>query len=373
MSGFILHPRLVEDCHILGRLGTSHLLLHRNAAVPWFILVPRTGLAELFELDAAARRALMEETDILAGFVKRHFDVAKINVAAIGNLVPQLHVHVVGRSPGDPCWPRPVWGHLDTVASWPPERLAEIAAALAERTPFRSGAGTSVVAAAGVDGCRGGWFAVLDDDGLRWRVLPSFAEVLAWLPAQCAVAVDIPIGLPETGSRACDVEVRRQLGARGSTVFPAPIRPVLDAADYRDACERCHRVDGRRMSRQAWNLVPKIREVDEELRQRPDLAGRIAEVHPELSLAELAGGVPMSRPKRDSQGRAERLGLLAEVFGSAPAEALAWRRGRACAPDDVLDAFAALWSARRLRSGQALGIPDPPETDARGLPMCIRA
>ena len=140
MSGFILHPRLVEDCHILGRLGTSHLLLHRNASVPWFILVPETAVCELFELEAPARRALTEETDILADFVKDHFGCAKINVAAIGNLVAQLHVHVVGRSPGDSCWPRPVWGHLDTVASWPPERLADIAAALRGRTPFRQDA-----------------------------------------------------------------------------------------------------------------------------------------------------------------------------------------------------------------------------------------
>ena len=137
MSGFSIHPRLVEDCHILGRLGTSHLLLHRNAAVPWFILVPETVAGELYDLEAPARRALMEEADVLARFVKAHFGVAKINVAAIGNLVPQLHVHVVGRSPGDPCWPRPVWGHLDTVAAWTPEQLAGVAAALGHHTPFR--------------------------------------------------------------------------------------------------------------------------------------------------------------------------------------------------------------------------------------------
>ena len=137
MSSFAIHPRLVEDCHILGRLGTSRLLLHRNAAVPWFILVPETQAGELFELEAPARRALMEEADVLAGFVKAYFGASKINVAAIGNVVPQLHVHVVGRSPGDPCWPRPVWGHLDTVAPWAPEQLADVAAALGGRTPFR--------------------------------------------------------------------------------------------------------------------------------------------------------------------------------------------------------------------------------------------
>jgi diadenosine tetraphosphate (Ap4A) HIT family hydrolase len=135
-TGFRVHPRLIEDCHVLGRLGTSHLLLHRNAAVPWFILVPETDAAELCELGSAARQAIAGETDELARFVKAFFGAVKINVAAIGNIVPQLHVHVVGRSPGDPCWPRPVWGHLDTVASWGPERLGEVVAALRTRTGF---------------------------------------------------------------------------------------------------------------------------------------------------------------------------------------------------------------------------------------------
>jgi diadenosine tetraphosphate (Ap4A) HIT family hydrolase len=136
MSGFSIHPRLVEDCHVLGRLGSSHVLLHRNASVPWFILVPETDVAEPFDLRAEARRALWDEADELARFVRTFFGVVRINVAAIGNVVPQLHVHVVGRSPGDPCWPRPVWGHLQTVAEWGPQRLSEVVAGLRQATRF---------------------------------------------------------------------------------------------------------------------------------------------------------------------------------------------------------------------------------------------
>jgi len=230
-----------------------------------------------------------------------------------------------------------------------------------------------VVAAAGVDACRGGWVVVVDDGTVRWRGLPDLADVLAWLPARALVGIDIPIGLPWTGRRSCDVLARQRLGPRRSSVFPAPIRPVLDAADYREACERRYRAEGRRMSVQAWNLVPKIREVDAALRERSGLAARLREVHPELSLAQMAGGRPMARPKRNPEGRAERLALLEAAFGAAPAEALVWRRGHACAPDDVLDAFAALWSAQRIRAGRAIRLPDPPEADPLGLPMCISA
>jgi predicted RNase H-like nuclease len=230
-----------------------------------------------------------------------------------------------------------------------------------------------VVAAAGVDGCRGGWFVVLEDRTVRWRILPSLSEVMEWLPPRAVVGIDMPIGLPPKGGRACDLLARLRLGPRRSAVFPAPVRPVLDAADYRDACRRRYRLEGRRMSLQAWNLVPKIRELDGALAAQPGLAARLREVHPELSFAELAGGRPMARPKRDPQGRAERQALLEAAFGAAPSEALAWRRGRACKPDDVLDAFAALWSARRIRSGRAIRLPDPPDLDPLGLPMCIMA
>ena len=136
MTGFRIHPQLVADCHVLGRLGSSHVLLHRNASVPWFILVPEVAGPDLCDLDPAARQAVEEEAACIGRFVKAYFGVPRINVAAIGNVVPQLHVHVVGRAPGDPCWPRPVWGHLDTVESWGAARLGAVVASLTSRTPL---------------------------------------------------------------------------------------------------------------------------------------------------------------------------------------------------------------------------------------------
>jgi len=108
---FRLDPRLDADCHTLGRLDCSLLLLMDNVLAPWFILVPEVGgVVEFHELDADVQQRLLGEINLLSRFVKDHFTVDKINVAAIGNMVRQLHVHVVGRSEGDWCWPGVVWG-----------------------------------------------------------------------------------------------------------------------------------------------------------------------------------------------------------------------------------------------------------------------
>jgi diadenosine tetraphosphate (Ap4A) HIT family hydrolase len=128
-----VHPRLLEDCHVLGQLELCRVLLHRNASVPWFILVPdvAAGLTELHELDAGTRQRLDAELDLVARFAKQRFDAAKLNVAAIGNIVPQLHVHVVGRRPDDPCWPGVVWGRLPAGPAWPEATLVALADELA--------------------------------------------------------------------------------------------------------------------------------------------------------------------------------------------------------------------------------------------------
>lgn len=127
-----LHPQLAADCHVLGGSRGCLLLLHRNAAIPWFVLVPPSEVLELHELPPSLRADLDAAADRLARFVKRHFACDKINVAAIGNVVPQLHLHVVGRRRNDACWPRPVWGHLELMAEYTPETLAQLVRSLRE-------------------------------------------------------------------------------------------------------------------------------------------------------------------------------------------------------------------------------------------------
>jgi diadenosine tetraphosphate (Ap4A) HIT family hydrolase len=129
-SAWPLHPQLAADCHVLGHCAGGALLLQRNAAVPWFLLVPPTSATELHELPPPLRARLDAAADRLARFVKHHFRCDKINIAAIGNVVPQLHLHVIGRRRDDPCWPRPVWGHLDAGGAYPPASLASLERAL---------------------------------------------------------------------------------------------------------------------------------------------------------------------------------------------------------------------------------------------------
>ena len=110
MNDFRLDPQLERDCFVLGDLGTSLLLLLDNALVPWFIVVPRVAVTEVYELAREAQLLLLDQVNALSRLLKEELGVDKINVAAIGNVVRQLHVHVVGRREGDFRWPGVVWG-----------------------------------------------------------------------------------------------------------------------------------------------------------------------------------------------------------------------------------------------------------------------
>jgi diadenosine tetraphosphate (Ap4A) HIT family hydrolase len=132
MSNFAIHPQLLTDCHLLGRIRSAHLLLHRNASLPWFILVPETDCQDLLDLPESTREALLTDAKHVADFIKTHFELKKINVAALGNVVPQLHLHVIGRDPADPCWPNPVWGNLTTEEDWPANAVDDFSAALCQ-------------------------------------------------------------------------------------------------------------------------------------------------------------------------------------------------------------------------------------------------
>ena len=107
---FSLDTRLQSDCFVLGKLGLSHLLLMNNALFSWFILVPETQVFEICDLEEHVQHVLLDEVNRLSGFIRQHFAVDKLNVAAIGNVVRQLHVHVIGRRQDDICWPGVVWG-----------------------------------------------------------------------------------------------------------------------------------------------------------------------------------------------------------------------------------------------------------------------
>jgi predicted RNase H-like nuclease len=245
--------------------------------------------------------------------------------------------------------------------------------------------GTDPLWLAGVDGCAGGWLvALLRADGgavLPPRVVPRFADALSLPETPAIVAVDIPIGLPErvgAGGRAAENAVRPLLGARQSSVFSVPSRAAIYAADYREACRVAAASSDppRKVSKQLFNIGPKIREVDEALRAAPDRAGCVFEVHPELAFWRLNGGQPLSEPKKvksrpHQPGLALRRKLL--IAAGLPTGTVNTAPPKGAGADDLLDALACAAIAQRIRAGLARPFPDPPPRDGFGLPMAIWA
>lgn len=221
---------------------------------------------------------------------------------------------------------------------------------------------------AGVDGCKGGWLAARRSDTgeVSVEVLTSIGPLVDELRAGAltALAVDMPIGLPHTGPRQCDIEARRRLGPRRASVFPTPVRAVLGATTYEEACARSRAACGRALSRQAYNLLPRIADVDAVV--NPDDQQLMVEAHPELAFALLAGS-PLDAPKRTARGRDARLGALS---GRGLVPPLSVPRGAAL--DDVLDAIALTEVAERVVAGVAERLGDATR-DARGLRMEIVA
>lgn len=226
---------------------------------------------------------------------------------------------------------------------------------------------------AGADGCRAGWVVVrerLSGRTITWDVVPSLQALFGQHDAPELLALDIPIGLPDAGARECDTEARRLLGRpRASSVFPAPIRPVLAATTHAGASAARYLAEGKKISIQSWGIVPKIREVDGFLRSHPDHQERVREVHPEVSFYFMAGGRPMGVAKKKRAGREERASLLRQEFGPTVDAALTDLRTLGCAADDLLDAIAGLWTARRIHRGTAVSLPADPPRDPFGLRM----
>lgn len=115
---FLIDKQLLNDTHYLIEDNGFHFLLHKNATIPWIIVVPETSVKEVFELSQNKQRILSDVSRFISCFFKKEFDVSKMNVAAIGNIVSQLHIHLVGRSLNDACWPDVVWGNNYPNRSW---------------------------------------------------------------------------------------------------------------------------------------------------------------------------------------------------------------------------------------------------------------
>jgi predicted RNase H-like nuclease len=213
------------------------------------------------------------------------------------------------------------------------------------------------VAGAGVDGCRSGWVVAT-------RAGVHVTRSLAMISRADfdVIAVDMPIGLPDDWSRRADRAARAFISPRGSCVFPTPPRPLIDYDDYAQANHTSKSLFGRGLTKQTFNLFPQIRDVDAVV----DVARQdgMVEAHPECCFRALVGRVLVS--KHCADGLAARRRAVEAVFGPVVT------RLPGAGVDDVLDAYALLWTAERHGRGEAM-VFGGDEIDRRGLVMRIVA
>jgi len=221
----------------------------------------------------------------------------------------------------------------------------------------------------GVEACKTGWFGILLSDK---PPRPFFAATVAALVAAAqadgplaVVGMDLPIGLPDAGRRAADVLAKQAIGPLRSSVFMTPVRGALRAEDHPTAIAVNASLAGEGVSERAYALRHKFFEVEDLLRAT-EL--RVVEVHPEVSFARMNGGPLLARTSTWAGAEVRRL-LLADqgipLFGDLGTA------GRSAGVDDVLDAAAAAWTARRVAGGTAVCLPDPPEVFSDGRPAAI--
>jgi predicted RNase H-like nuclease len=216
----------------------------------------------------------------------------------------------------------------------------------------------------GVDGCKGGWVEIALQDGrfdsAGFRA--TLVEVAATHPDAEVITVDIPIGLPDVSPRLADVEARRFLRGRASSVFSTPSQGALEALSYEAANTLSREQSGKGLSKQSYALAKRILEADALVQTDP----RVFEVHPEVSFRELAGKVLPSKKTWEGQMRRRRLLEQAGIVlpdDLGPASVVP--------PDDVLDAAVAAWSALRIARGEALTLPADPPIDSSERKVAI--
>lgn len=172
----------------------------------------------------------------------------------------------------------------------------------------------------GIDGAPGGWVAAIwDGNTLSIKFYKSLSEADLW--GFDLSLIDMPIGLPDVGRRGCDELARKALVSRKSSIFTTPCRDAVMAGSYHEACEINLRNQGIKISKQSWNIAPRIREVDLLLRSRsnsinPRLLTSVKESHPELCFQSLNKYGALKNSKATQEGQAERIILLNEIFGS---------------------------------------------------------
>ena len=225
----------------------------------------------------------------------------------------------------------------------------------------------------GVDGCPAGWIAVIwNGRQIRTQLfeIGRFAHILAVDAAM--IAVDMPIGFPDSYGRNADIEARKAMSPFGSRVFPVPCLEAVHAVNYTEAiCLNKLRSHNVSIPPVTNAIRPRMQEVDRVMSRQVE--ERVREVHPEVSFAMMNSGVPLKSKKKTLDGEKQRLNLLlSSGFPELDWNGMNYRKSQV-KRDDIIDACAAAWSARRILYGEARHFPADEERDGRGLLMRIHA
>ena len=223
----------------------------------------------------------------------------------------------------------------------------------------------------GVDGCRGGWVAaVLDHGDLRLERYDMVDPLVERYPLFDAFLIDMAVGLRNSSDQVRpDDAARKELGIKGSSVFPIPSRDAVYTNGEEAQKAANLRTLGKSLAKQSIAIIPKIREVDEFLNSHPKYKNRILESHPEVDFSRLNGSVLMSR-KKEEPGSSERIAVLSEFLDEKDLIGIYDKaRELKCNQDDLIDAICLAVTGALYAHGQCETIPEKPESDERGLLM----
>jgi len=228
----------------------------------------------------------------------------------------------------------------------------------------------------GIDGCRYGWFVVkINQQCWEIELIKNINDLKIEDKITKQIIIDIPIGLAsrDLKARECDIIARKLLGKRASSIFSAPIREILNAENYKTACSINKEFTGKKISLQTWNLIPKIKEIDNFLMKNKRYINVFNESHPELVFWFLNGKKDLINNKKSNDGILERLNILSkydsrvfEIYNLALRKYLR----KDVKKDDIIDAIALALTAY-LSNNNLNGIPIKPEKDNFEIEMKI--
>ena len=227
----------------------------------------------------------------------------------------------------------------------------------------------------GIDGCPGGWVAAIIGDRLKLIFSETLEELREEITASALTLIDMPMGLKSQGEseRRCDVEARKFLKKRKMSIFPVPCRQAVYSSSYAEANQVNRGVQGKGLSKQSYNLFPKIREVDKFISRDIDILNRIIEGHPEISFARIDGG-EMSHNKRTQEGFQDRMVVIENLLPGAASSVenfLNRYKRTVVARDDILDATILALAAMLSQKAGHLIVPEEIHVDSQGIPMKI--